>query len=371
MLPLDGVRVLDLTRNVAGPYATMILAELGADVVKVEAPGRGDDTRAWPPFWQGESASFLALNRNKRSVILDLKDPASRPVMERAIIWADVLVESFRPGALEEIGFGRSWAKDANPSIVWSSIGAYGHTGPLAPLPGYDPIMQGFGGLMSVTGEPQRSPVRVGVSIIDMGTGLWTALGVLAALLTRVESGTGTTVDAALYETSLAWMSNHIAGYWASGDIPGKVGSGIIACGNDALFAKLLAVLDLTHLADDLRFGSNAERVAHREILHDALEAVTRGWNARELVEALRETGVPCGPIRDVRQVAQDDQAEALGIFQSADHDHIDNFVSVGLPLQIGAERPPLRRAPPQAGEHNNEFFNEIGCTKDELRGMR
>jgi formyl-CoA transferase/CoA:oxalate CoA-transferase len=216
-LPLDGVRVLDLTRNLAGPYAAMILAELGADVVKVESPD-GDDTRQWgPPFWDGEGPVFLAANRNKRSIVLDLRTDEARAAMERLCRRSDVLLESFRPDALERLGYGYAWARSVNPGVLYCSVTPYGDGGPLRDRPGYDPLIQAFSGIMSVTGEPDRAPVRVGVSVIDMGTGMWAAMSVLAALLQRKRDGRGRRIVTSLYETGLAWMSYHLASYWGAG----------------------------------------------------------------------------------------------------------------------------------------------------------
>jgi len=204
-LPLDGVRVLDLTRNLAGPYAAMILAELGADVVKVEGPG-GDDTRQWgPPFWNGEAPVFLAANRNKRSIVLDLRTDEARGVMDRLCRRSDVLLESFRPGALERLGYGHEWASSRNPGLVYCSVTPFGDAGPLRDRPGYDPLIQAFSGIMSVTGEADGPPVRVGVSVIDMGTGMWAAMSVLAALIRRRRDGRGCRIVTSLYETGLAW----------------------------------------------------------------------------------------------------------------------------------------------------------------------
>jgi crotonobetainyl-CoA:carnitine CoA-transferase CaiB-like acyl-CoA transferase len=379
-LPLDGVRVLDLTRNLAGPYAAMILAELGADVVKVESPG-GDDTRLWgPPFWDGESPVFLAANRNKRSIALDLRTAEARQVMDDLCRRSDVVIESFRPDALERLGYGYEWARSLNPGVVYCSVTPYGDDGPLRDRPGYDPLIQAFSGIMSVTGEPDGSPVRVGVSVIDMGTGMWAAMSVLASLLQRRSDGRGRRIVTSLYETGLAWMGYHLASCWASGDAPERYGSGasmivpyqafptadghlMIAAPNDGLFGRLCGALGHGEWAADPRFTHNPDRVAHREELTALIGRATSGRSTEELADALGTAGVACSPIRDAAGAAADAQTLASGIVQALDHPAVGGFRSVGLPLLLDGERPPLRRPPPGLGEHQAEVLEELGLT--------
>lgn len=387
-LPLRAVRVLDLTRNVAGPFASMILAELGADVVKVEHPESGDDARQWgPPFWGGESPTFLALNRNKRSLTLDLHAPEAARIMERLVAGCDVLVESFRPGVLDRLGYGYEWASARNPRLIYCSITPFGERGPLRDRPGYDPLMQACGGLMSVTGEPDRPPVRSGTSLVDMGTGMWTAVAILAALARRGTSGRGQRIVTSLYETALMWMTYHLTAYWANGTSPQRVGSGtpmiapyeafatldgylVIAAGNDRLFGLLCEVLGHAEWAGDARFRRNEDRVRNREALHGEIEAVTRGWTTDQLAAALDRAGVPASPIRTTAEVASDSQALALGIFQTAPHPSIPAFLSVGLPMLFDGERPPLRRCPPTKGQHTGEVLAELGFPAQEVAAL-
>ncbi|HKF79068.1 MAG TPA: CoA transferase [Candidatus Dormibacteraeota bacterium] len=384
LLPLRGMHVVDLTRNVAGPYAAMILGELGADVVKVENPGRGDDTREWgPPFWDGEGPIFLAMNRNKRSVSLDLRSEDAREVMTRLVGRADALLESFRPGAMDRLGYGYAWATAVNPGLVYCSVTAYGDDGPLRDRPGYDPLMQAFGGVMSVTGEPDGPPVRVGVSLVDMGTGMWAAMAVLAALLQRREDGLGRRVVTSLYETSLAWMAYHLATFWAAGESPGRHGSGaalivpyqafptgdghlMIAAPNDALFGRLCRVLGHPEWPLDPRFARNRDRVENRRELVGLVSAATAGWAAGDLCAALAEVGVPSSPIRDAAGAAGDPQTLALGIVQEADHPLVRDFRSVGLPFLVDGHRQPLRRRPPGLGEHDRDVLAELGLATPE-----
>jgi formyl-CoA transferase/CoA:oxalate CoA-transferase len=385
-LPLDGVHVLDLTRNLAGPYAAMILAELGADVVTVESP-EGDDTRRWgPPFWSGEGPVFLAANRNKRSIVLDLRADGSREVVDRLVRRADVLLESFRPGAIDRLGFGYEWAHERNPRLVYCSVTPYGDRGPLRERPGYDPLIQAFSGIMSVTGEPDGPPVRAGVSVIDMGTGMWAAMSVLAALLQRHRDGRGRRIVTSLYETGLAWMSYHLATLWAGGEPPGRHGSGatsivpyqafptrdgnlMIAAPNDGLFARLCEVLGHPEWAGDRRFLHNPDRVEHRDQVAALIGAVTAGRETGELAATLEAAGVPCSPIHDAADAAADPQTLALGIVQELEHPAIEGFRSLGLPFVMDGERPPLRRRPPGRGEHQAEVLAELGLAADRRLG--
>jgi crotonobetainyl-CoA:carnitine CoA-transferase CaiB-like acyl-CoA transferase len=372
-LPLAGRMVLDLTRNVAGPYATMILADLGADVVKVEQPISGDDTRQWgPPFWHGESAMFLALNRNKRSVSLDLRDGADRERLAALARRADVLVESFRPGYLEGLGLGPEWARALNPALVYCSISGFGAVGPRAPQAAYDPLIQAFSGQMGLTGEPGGGPVRMGVAPNDMGTGIWAALGILAALVAPHPAEAGRHVRVSLYETALSFMSYHLAGTWAGAPQPRRMGTRtymiapyetfesrdghvMICAGNNKLFQALCGVLGCPALAQAPEFADNPTRVANRDALHDVLEARTRTYAAEELVRSLDAAGVPASEIRDLAEVSADAQAEALGMFQEIAHPAVGTLRSVALPLTFDGERPPLRRPPPLLGEHGGE----------------
>ena len=388
-LPLEGVVVVDLTQNVAGPFCTQILGDMGAEVLKVERPGRGDDSRAWaPPFWGEESASFMAMNRNKKSLALDLKREGGLEVLRRLVARADVFVQSLRAGVIEELGLGFARARALNPRVVYCSVTAYGARGPLADLPGYDPLMQAYGGLMSVNGHPGQEPARVGTSIVDMGTGMWAALGVVAALRQRDATGRAVEVTTALFETALMWVSYHAMGYLASGEVPQPQGSGtamiapyqafptvdgyaMIAAGSDALFARLAAALGAPALAVDPRFADNPSRVRHRRELVDALSARTRALKAADLLERLRAAGVPCAPILTVDAVLAEPQTRASGVLVSAPHPRLPDYRSIGLPLLWDGTRPEVRRVPPLLGEHSADILTWLGYTLDDVRALR
>jgi crotonobetainyl-CoA:carnitine CoA-transferase CaiB-like acyl-CoA transferase len=386
---LAGLSVLDLTQNVAGPYCTQILGDLGADVVKVERPGRGDETRAWaPPTWGPEGALFLSFNRNKRSLALDVKAPAARPVVERLIRRADVLVQSFRPGAAEALGFGPDAARALNKGLVYCSVTAFGTRGPLREQPGYDPMMQGYSGFMRITGHPGQAPVRAGTSMIDMGTGMWAALAVLAALRERDRTGEGAEITTALFDTALAWIPYQLMGYLGTGEVPQPQGSGaamivpyqafpatdgwvMITTPTDALFGRLCAALGRPELAADARYRTNPDRVRHRETLVPALEALTRPLPTAALLERLRAAGVTAAPVQTVDQVVADPQTKASEMLQPTPRPDIPDLTTVALPVRFGEGRPVPRRPPPRVGEHTVDVLGELGFGAVEMGELR
>ena len=371
-LPLSGMVVIEFGHSVAAPYAAQILSDLGAEVIKIEKP-EGDDARKWgPPFVDGTAATFAALNRNKQSVVAQLRDPLERAqLIELITTRADVVLQNLRPGQADSLGLGAQALLALKPQLVYCNMGAFGATGPLAGKPGYDPLMQAFGGIMSVVGEEGWPSVRVGPSIIDMGTAMWAALGIVSALLRRRDTGLGGVVDVSLFETATAWMTTHAAQYLASGEMPRKVGSGqvgivpyrayktadgelIVAAGNNKLFAGFAGVLGHPEWVVDARFATNPERVRHAGELNTLIEAqlVLHGnahWSA--LLEA---AGVPCAPVQNGQQMLDHEQTRALGVLQAVPGASIP---MIGLPISFDGRRAQPRSAAPALGADTRNVF--------------
>lgn len=360
--PLSGVSVVDLTRVLAGPYCTMLLADLGARVVKVEPPG-GDDSRRFGPFANGKSAYFASLNRGKESIVLDLKAPADRAAFERLLGKADVLVENYRPGTMEKLGYGFESLHARHPRLVYAACSGFGHTGPDSRRPAYDLVVQAMGGIMSLTGQPGGPPTRVGSSIGDIAAGMFTALGICAALFGRASSGAGMKVDVAMLDSQIAILENAIARFVTTGEVPGPIGARhpsiapfeayaakdsyiVVAAGNDALFRKLAAVLGRPELADDPRFRTNDERVAHVGPLKAEIEAaLTRETSAHWLALFDRE-GIPSGPINNVAQALANRQVIARNMVVETDDPVAGRLRMAGNPIKLSAYPDPPQRDP-------------------------
>ena len=366
--PFAGLVVVELGHSVAAPFAGQILGELGAQVIKIEKAD-GDDARKWgPPFWEGASAFFQALNRNKQSVVCELRDTAQLNALKQLISdRADIVIQNLRPGHVEKLGLDGTSLLQLKPSLIYCNLGAFGSEGPLKDKPGYDPLMQAFGGIMSTTGEPGRPSVRVGASIVDMGTGMWAVIGILTALHERHASGLGRIVDVSLFETASCWVSLLASQYLASGKLAGKQGSGtpgivpykayatqdgeiVVAAGSDALFRALVGALGRPEWADDPRFVDNPLRVANQAELYPMIDVIMAGRTTPEWIECFEGVGVPCSPVNDLAQMLAHPQTAALGLVQEVPG---TGMSFIGLPLSFNGKRPRPISAPPRLGQHN------------------
>jgi crotonobetainyl-CoA:carnitine CoA-transferase CaiB-like acyl-CoA transferase len=378
--PLTGITIVELGTSVAGPFGAQILGDLGATVLKVENPETGDDARGWgPPFWHGAAATFQGLNRNKRSIAVDLKDAEQcKKLREFIISHADVVLQNLRPGLVKRFGLDDSLTKE-KPTLIYCNLGSFGDRGPLRDQPGYDPLMQAFGGIMSITGEADRPPVRVGPSIIDMGAGMWCAIGILAALTQRTQTSTGCRIDTSLFETALAWMTIPAATTFASGREPGRMGTEtsilapykafkasdkylIIAAGNDNLFRRLCEVLGHQEWADDSRFSTNSDRVANRLELNQMIDEIVVSRPSIEWVERLSAVGVPCAPLQSAKEVFAHPQTIALEMLRPAPS---NDMTLMSVPLRFDGERLPFRSGPPKLGDSTHDIF---GASMEHVR---
>jgi crotonobetainyl-CoA:carnitine CoA-transferase CaiB-like acyl-CoA transferase len=371
-MPLSGVKVVEVGLNLAGPLAGEILAGLGADVIKVERPEGGDDARGWgPPFIDGASVSFHSMNRNKRSVTVDFKNPEAMARLHRLIAEGDIFIQNLRPGVADELGLGPTALLEINPRLIYCSITAFGHQGPLRLKPGYEILLQAFAGLMSMTGEENGPPLRMGTSVVDFGTGMWTVIAALAALRQRDRTGRGCVIETSLFETALFWLCNTFAQYTVSGKVPERHPTGsprqvafgafetkngplIIAVANDRLFAKLARELNRPEWADDPRFRTNADRLTHRDFLLGEIRAILRQKTKEEWMEQLEAAGVPCAPILTLPEVLAQPQTEALGIFHSVPE---TEGKMLSLPMSFDGMRSTLTRRAPRLGEHDKEIL--------------
>ncbi|KQT13887.1 CaiB/BaiF CoA transferase family protein [Ramlibacter sp. Leaf400] len=385
MKPLSGQRVIDLTQNVAGPYCTQILADLGADVIKIERPGAGDDTRCWTPqVGEGISATYATLNRGKRSLALDLDHADGQALVRRLLRPGDIVIHSLKPGSAEQRGLGYDDLRAVCPGLIYCALSAFGNIGPLSGLPGYDPLIQAFAGIMSVNGHDGQPPARVGVSMVDMGAGLWSVIGILAAVARRKDDGQGARIDTSLLETGVAWMTNPIANYSASGKLPRRMGSAtamlapyevfetsdahvFIGCGADRMFQKLAAALENKALAEDPRFARNADRVANREALHEAIATLTRAQTTQQVVDRLRAAGVPVSAVNDLSRLLQDPQVQALALHAPLPLDAARGLVAVGTPIRFDGERSHQPHLSPRVGQDTRDVLESAGLRPDEI----
>ena len=367
---LGGITVVELGQNLAAPYAASIFGELGANVIKIEKDG-GDDCRGWgPPFVDGTSTSFHLMNRNKKSIVLSLDQPQDKAVFDRLIAKADIFIHNLRPGVEEKLGVDAAALMRLNPRLIYCGMNAFGHAGPMESKPGYEPLLRAFAGLVGVNGDPAGPPSRVGPSIVDMGTGMWTVIGALTALLNRQATGQGSVVQTSLFETALGWVSRHVADYGATGKIPPRVGTGhnsltpyqafeaadgpvVIAAGNDRLFAKMAGVLGHSEWVNDPRFATNAERTRNRDTLLPMIVELVRLRPAQQWTDLLEAAGVPCAPINSVPQVVAHEQTHAIGMLLDSQNEQLK---IMGLPLSIDGQRPGFGATAPALGEHQQSL---------------
>ncbi|HUF38386.1 MAG TPA: CoA transferase [Anaerolineales bacterium] len=387
--PLSDLKVLDLSRVLAGPYCTMLMADMGADVVKIERQGAGDDTRGYgPPFINGESTYYLSVNRNKRSMTLDMKHPKGKEILGEMIDRADVLVENFRPGTLEKLGFGYEAARARNPRLVYCSISGYGHTGPSAGFPGYDLVVQGEGGIADLTGEPDGPPMKVGTSQADIVAGMNAFSGILLALLARGKTGEGQKIDIGLLDCQVSLLTYQAGIYFATGESPKRMGNrhpsiapyetfqssdGYVnlGCGNEAIWRRFCTAAGVPDLAEDPRFATNADRVAHRAALLEVMEPMMASRTTSEWVDLLRPGGIPAGPIHSVREVLEHPQTHARDMVIEIDHPLAGPIRLTGIPIKLSETPGEIHSPPPLLGQHTAEVLVQwLGLGPEEIKRL-
>lgn len=390
--PLSGLRVLDLTRVLAGPTCTQMLGDLGAEVIKIERPEAGDDTRGFaPPFWPEtkESAYFLGVNRNKKSVTLDMAKPEAQAILHRLLESTDILVENFKVGALAKYGLGWEQLKDKYPRLIYCSITGFGQSGPYAPRPGYDALIQAMGGVMSLTGEPNGSPQKVGVPVADLFAGLYGCIGILAALNHRTATGQGQQIDIGMLDTHVAWLANQGMNYLSTGENPPRLGNQhpnispyqefptkdgyiILAVGNDPTFERFCKAFGQAHLLADERFATNPKRVANRDLVTQTLTPVMKSRTTAEWVEALEAQKIGCGPINTLKDVFADPHVQARDMTLEMQHGSGATVKVIANPVKLSATPPTYRSAPPVLGEHTEAVLSGIlGMSAVEIETLR
>ncbi len=390
MGPLDGIRILDLSQVVVGPYCTMLLGDLGADVIKVERPGRGDDTRDWgPPFLNGESAYFLSVNRNKMSITLNLKEPKGIRVLMDLAAKCDIFIQNFKPGVMERLGADYETIAGINPKIIYCSISAYGPTGPYKEFAGYDVIVSAIGGLMSITGEADGAPVKVGVAVTDVATGMLAHGSITAALYARERTGKGQQIDLSLLETQVATLINQASNYLNGGVVPKRWGTChpsivpyrdfkakdkyvIIGAGNDNLYQRLCNAIDHPEWAEDIRFLTNPDRVKNRDVLESMIQKVIGTRMANEWFEIISDAGVPCGPVNSIDETFQDPQVLHREMVEKLDHPTAGTIHLPGLPVKFAGTPAEIRLPPPLLGQHTDKILGELlGYEKSSIEALR
>jgi CoA:oxalate CoA-transferase len=386
--PLDGVRVLDLTRILAGPYCTAILANLGAEVIKVEIPGKGDDSRAFTPHVHGESAYFMSYNNQKKSIALDLKKEQGRKIFLEMVKHSDVVVENFRNGIMEELRIGYEMLSEANPEIILASLSGFGSTGPFRERAAYDIIVQAVGGVMSLTGPEGGEPLRCGISIGDVGSGIYTAIGVIAALFGREKGQGGQQVDVAMLDCMVAFMGNYLSQYKVTGEIPLRIGNKhhslapfssyktsdsviVMAAGNDKLFSMLCKCLEREDLIDDPRFTTNMLRVENKNELNDILESIFRANTSAYWVRLFEEKGIPCGRVNTAKEIIEHPYMWGQDMVLEVEHPVAGKFLTAGFPIKFSGTSCRIEKPAPVLGQHTREILSDmLGMTDEEMHSL-
>jgi len=386
---LKGIRVIDFSRALAGPYCTMLLSDMGAEVIKIEMPETGDDSRGWgPPFVGKESAYFISINRNKKSITLNLKHEKSKDIVTKLIESADVMLETNRPGAVKRMGLDYDNVKKIKPSVIYCSISGFGQTGPYSSRPGFDQVLQGFGGIMGLTGEADGPPMKVGVAVTDIATGMFAAIGIVTALYHREKTGQGQYIDASMLDGQVSWLTYQGGRYLASGEVPQRIGSAHplivpyqafqasdgyinIAAGNDNLWQKFCDALGLNGIVDDPKFATNAQRVKNRNEVVAIISKIIATKTMKEWLDIIEKAGVPCGPIYTVDQVFSDPQVLARDMLVEVEHPEYGKAKVTGPPIKFSETPAAVYSAPPSLGQHNETIFKELGLSGSDIEKLK
>jgi formyl-CoA transferase/CoA:oxalate CoA-transferase len=387
--PLKGLRVIDLSRVLAGPFCTMTLSDLGAEIIKVEIPRRGDDTRAYPPFINGVSSYFMSVNRGKKSITLDLKTQEAKEVIYKLAAQSDIFLENFRPGVTTRLDVDYETLRAINPRLIYCSISSFGQTGPYAMWPGYDLIIQGMGGLMGITGEQGRPPVRVGMAVTDINAGMYAVIAILSALRVRNQTGLGQYLDVSMLDASVSWMTYVAGNYFATGKAPARMGTAhpsivpyqgfeagdhkfiLVAGGNDRLFSLLCKVMSQDQLLEDPRYNTNNARVKNRDSLIDHLQAVFMTKPRDVWLKSFREVGFPSAPIYTIDEIFQDQQVLHRNMLEEIKHPQAGKTKQIGTPLKFSESISKQTTPPPLLGQHTVEILKSLGYTKEQINLLR